>query len=88
MAKFDREALYQWRLKHNLTQEQAARAVGVTPGAWRNWEQGLRNISAPTAMLIQKLKPSDLPADRGSAGKRPIGVRARRASKKNPAVEK
>jgi transcriptional regulator with XRE-family HTH domain len=82
MAKFDREALYQWRVRHNLTQEQAARVVGVTPGAWRNWEQGLRNISPPIALLIQKLKPSDLPKDRGSSGKRPIGVRARRPAKK------
>ncbi|MCM0018742.1 MAG: helix-turn-helix domain-containing protein [Tagaea sp.] len=86
MAKFDRESLYNWRIKHNLTQEQAARVVGVTAGAWRNWEQGLRNISPPTAMLIQKLKPSDLPSDRGSSGKRPIGVRARKPSKK-PAPE-
>jgi transcriptional regulator with XRE-family HTH domain len=87
MSKFDRESLYKWRVKHNLTQSQAARVVGVSAGAWRNWEQGLRNISPPIALLIQKLQPSDLPKDRGSAGKRPVGVRVRKPSKAAPSDE-
>ena len=82
MANFDREALYQWRVKNNLTQEQAARVLGVSAAAWRHWEQGSRSISPPVALLISKLKPSDLPSDRGSGGKRPVGVRARKSAKK------
>ena len=82
MAKFDREELYRWRVKNNLTQEQAARVLGVSAAAWRHWEQGSRSISPPVALLISKLKPSDLPPDRGSGGKRPIGVRERKSAKK------
>jgi transcriptional regulator with XRE-family HTH domain len=72
---FDSEALYKWRVTHNMTQQQAADALGVAAGTLRNWEQGIRRIPATVELLISKLKPSDLPADRGSGGKRPIGVR-------------
>jgi transcriptional regulator with XRE-family HTH domain len=75
MKPFDRDQLYAWRIKHNLTQAQAAEALGVAKGTLKNWEQGIRRIPGTVELLIAKLKPRDLPADRGSAGKRPIGVR-------------
>jgi transcriptional regulator with XRE-family HTH domain len=81
MKNFGPEALYNWRIENNLTQAQAAEVLGVAKGTLKNWEQGIRRIPTTIELLIEKLKPSDLPADRGPAGTRPIGVRAHNKQK-------
>lgn len=75
MKKFDSERLYTWRVGNNLTQAQAAKVLGVATGTLKNWEQGIRGIPTTIELLVEKLKHSDLPTDRGSEGKRPIGIR-------------
>lgn len=77
MKTFDKDALYEWRLRHDLTQEQAAQVLRVSPAALRKWEQGSRAIPAMVELLIERLLPRDFPKQRGSQGKRPIGVRER-----------
>lgn len=79
MKNFGPDALYNWRIENNLTQAQAAEVLGVAKGTLKNWEQGIRRIPTTIELLIEKLKPSDLPADRGTAGTRPIGVRAHKS---------
>lgn len=83
MSSFDSEKLYTWRVKNGMTQAQAAEVLGVAKGTLKNWEQGLRRIPTTIELLIGKLKPADLPANRGSEGKRPIGVR-KHVRKANP----
>jgi transcriptional regulator with XRE-family HTH domain len=78
---FGPAALYDWRIKNNLTQAQAAEVLGVAKGTLKNWEQGIRRIPTTVELLIEKLKPSDLPADRGTAGTRPIGIRVHKKQK-------
>lgn len=34
------DALARWRGKHKLTQAQAAKALGVSPRQWQNYEAG------------------------------------------------
>jgi len=63
-----------WRVRHNLTQAQAALLLGVSLSGFRKWEQDARTPPVHIGLLIERLKPSDYPADAGSGGKRPIGV--------------
>jgi hypothetical protein len=74
MTEIDGNFIYQWRVKHGMTQAQAAAVLGVAHGTLRNWEQGVRNPPGHYRLLIDRLRASDYPKKRGSMGKRPIGV--------------
>jgi transcriptional regulator with XRE-family HTH domain len=47
-----REFLKQFRERNNLTQREAAKAVGVTTTAWARWEQGKRRPSELVLKLV------------------------------------
>jgi transcriptional regulator with XRE-family HTH domain len=47
-----REFLKQFRERNNLTQREAAKAVGVTTTAWARWEQGKRRPSELVLNLV------------------------------------
>lgn len=50
------------RAAHGLTQEQAARTVGVTVSTWAAWEQGRRTPTTLTQRGVAALlPPSDAP---------------------------
>ncbi|MFN8705011.1 MAG: helix-turn-helix domain-containing protein [Rhodospirillales bacterium] len=82
MSKFDGEFIYKWRVMRHMTQQQAAKLLGVALGTLRNWEQGLRSPPEQTRLLIERLRPGDYPKKSEPVGTRPIGVRnwSRRSS--------
>jgi transcriptional regulator with XRE-family HTH domain len=47
--------LKQWRKARNITQEQAAYALGITPRHWQRLEAGHRRITAPIERLLAML---------------------------------
>lgn len=63
-----------WRVRHDLTQEQAAAIVGVVVHTVRAWEQAVRQPPKHVALLIARLKPGDFPENPGSVGNRPVGI--------------
>lgn len=81
MKNFDGSDFRNWRISHNLTQEQAADLVGVTVHAIRSWEQGVRSPSRNISLLVERLKPDDYPKNTGSIGNRPIGISTRNQRK-------
>lgn len=44
----------EFRKRHNLTQEDVSKIVGVGVGAVRSWEQGVRNISKSAVLVLKK----------------------------------
>ncbi len=40
------------RLKHNLTQDQFAKLLGISVGTLKNWEQGRRKPTGPANVLL------------------------------------
>jgi DNA-binding XRE family transcriptional regulator len=74
MTKPDRGPIYAWRIENGLTQAQAAGVLNVPLPTLKNWEQNRRQPPALIALLIERLRPGDYPKQRGSEGRRPIGV--------------
>jgi transcriptional regulator with XRE-family HTH domain len=74
MTESDRGPIYAWRIKNGLTQSQAAGMLNVPLSTLKNWEQNRRQPPALVSLLIERLKPEDYPKQRGSEGRRPIGV--------------
>lgn len=50
------EALKQWRERHALTQEQAARIAMVALSTYRAWESTSRNSNGPGALFLQRFE--------------------------------
>lgn len=46
-------ALLMWRHRLGLSQSQAAKALNVPLGTYRNWEQGIRRIPGPVELLCR-----------------------------------
>lgn len=46
--------LREWRKRHDLTQEKAARLADVTLGTWRAWEGG--HVSGPNLDALRLLE--------------------------------
>jgi DNA-binding transcriptional regulator YiaG len=44
-----------FRDTHDLTRAQMATLLGVAPGTVRNWEQGVRNMPAPTDLALRRV---------------------------------
>jgi DNA-binding transcriptional regulator YiaG len=49
------DELRAFRDAHDLTRAQVAALLGVAPGTVRNWEQGFRNMPAPTDLALRRL---------------------------------
>lgn len=48
------DELKAFREQHDLTRIQVAVLLNVAPGTVRNWEQGIRKMSAPEGMLLRR----------------------------------
>lgn len=51
----------EFRIKHNLTQEQLSNIVAVKVGTVRSWEQGKRNIPDSAIVLMKNFENKDVP---------------------------
>ena len=49
--------LREWRIRHGLTQEQAAAAAECSLSGWRNWEKDRGNIDAETISRLNHVYP-------------------------------
>jgi len=49
------EQLMAWRVRHDVTQREAAALCGVTLRAWQRWEYGERAVSPPVCRLLYLL---------------------------------
>lgn len=74
MKKFAVSDFRAWRIAHNLTQDQAAKLIGLTVHTIRAWEQGARELPMHIGLLIERLRPEDYPKQAGTSGNRPIGI--------------
>ena len=49
------EELRAYRAEHGLTRGQVAALLGVSLGTVRNWEQGVRNMTAPSDLALRRM---------------------------------
>ncbi len=54
---FNAKEFKRWRKKHQFTQEEAARRIGVAFATVSLWELGKRKPSRLAAMQIEKVRP-------------------------------
>ena len=54
------EELRAFRAKHGLTRVQVAALLNVALGTIRNWEQGVRRMSAPEGMLLRRVTQAEI----------------------------
>lgn len=54
------EELRAWRKQHGLSRTQVAALLSVAPGTVRNWEQGARNMPAPTDLLLKRATRTEI----------------------------
>lgn len=46
-------ALLMWRNRLGFSQSEAAKALNVPVGSYRNWEQDIRRVPEPVALLTR-----------------------------------
>jgi DNA-binding transcriptional regulator YiaG len=54
------DELKAFRAEHKLTRIQVAALLNVAPGTVRNWEQGIRKMSAPEGMLLRRTTKAEI----------------------------
>jgi transcriptional regulator with XRE-family HTH domain len=76
MAKRPLSALKKLRVMQNLTQQDLAEALGITPETVSNWERGraIPTMTVPqfkTLLRVLKVSPEELPDDFGPIENQP-----------------